>query len=168
MIRAFDFRRLSAVRTTRKQLVVPIFSQASIWAGVSQMLTRFTISVANAWSFELPIIPPNSSFVAAVSWTDGSGYVYRYKLWDDGVLYFPVYAGERIGTSNVNLEIWSVENEALAYLDEEWILRTSKLILPEICTTCVEGSESVGITENPFTSVPPYQYCNPFCSPLCS
>ena len=132
------------------------------------MLTRFTISVTNAWSFELPIIPQNSSFVAAISWTDGSGYVYRYKLWDDGVLYVSIYNGERIGSNNVNLEIWNVENEALAYLDEGWTLKTSKLILPEICTTCVEGSERVELVENPFSSVPAYQYCNPFCSPLCS
>ena len=168
MIQAFPYRKLYPVRTTRKQLVVPVFAIANTWSGVSQMLTRVSVSALNAWSFELPVIPQNSSYLAAVSWTDSEGFVYRYKLWDDGVLYFPVYNGERIGVNNVQLEIWNVENEPLAYIDEEWVLKTSKLILPEICTDCTPGSEVVSLTENPFSSVPAYQYCNPFCSPLCS
>lgn len=159
------YRQLTAVRATRKSLVVPAFAYPSTWAGVSQMLSRYSIGNTNQFSIKLPVSAPDDSFLAAVSWAS-SPYVYRYKLWEAGVLYFPLYAGERIG-ENAYIEIWSV-NTATAELTADWTIQVSKLILPSICSSCTPNSELVTLAEVPFSSVPAYQYCNPFCSPLCS
>lgn len=163
-MRDVSYRQLTAVRATRKTLVVPAFAYPSTWAGVSQMLTRFSVGNTTPFSIKLPIGAPNDSFLAAVSWAE-SPYVYRYKLWEAGVLYFPTYSGERIG-ANAYIEIWSV-NTATAELIADWTLSVSKLILPSICGDCTTNTESATLAESPFVSVPAYQYCSPFCSPLC-
>lgn len=163
-MRDAEFRGLTSVKATRKTLVIPTFTYAAVWTGVSSMLASAPLSNTNPFSFKRPITAPNNSFVAAVRWSE-SPYVYRYKLWDDGVLYFPVYDGEQLG-ANAVFEVWSVKDQALAYLEEDWTLTCSKLVLPDICL-CIRGSESATAVLSTPTSIPAYQYCNPLCSPLC-
>lgn len=158
------YRRISAIRATRKTLVVPEFSYASAWVGVSQMLAQYSIGNTNPFTLKRPIEQPNESFVAAVRWSV-SPYVFRYKFADLGVLYFPVYNGEQIGAA-AWVEIWSVAGSVLAYTDEDWVLTASKLILPDLCQ-CIENTESLTLAEAAYSVLPPYGYCNPFCSPLC-
>lgn len=159
------YRRISAVRASRKTLIVPSFAYAATWIGVSEMLASAAISNTNPFSIKRPITAPNSTFVAAVRWSE-SPYVYRYKLWDDGVLYFPVYNGEQIG-ANAYLELWSVADQALAAITSDWTLTVSKLVLPDLCQ-CILNFESTTLALAAPTEIPAYQYCNPLCTPLCS
>ena len=163
-MRDSEYRVITAIRATRKTLTVPTFLYAATWTGVSSMLASAPLSNLNPFSFKRPITAPNDSFVAAVRWSV-SPYVYRYKLWDDGVLYFPVYNGEQIG-ANAVLEIWSVADQATAYLEESWTLTCSKLVLPDLCQCIVNTESATAVLATP-TVVPPYQYCNALCSPLC-
>jgi hypothetical protein len=145
--------------------VLPAFSYASAWAGVSQMLARYSIGNTNPFSFKRPVVPENESFVAAVSWAEDP-YVFRYKLSDLGVLYFPVYDGGQIG-ANAYLEIWDVTGSSLASITDDWILQASKLIVPDICN-CLLVYELTQAQYVDTPVLPAYAYCNIFCDPLCS
>ena len=153
---------------TRKTLRIPAFAYASTWSGVSFLLARYSIGNTNPFSFKRPIVQPNESFVAAVSWSE-SPYVYRYKLAADigEVLYFPTYRDYQIGVG-AYLEIWSVAGSALASTAADWTLYTSQLVLPTLCGPCQENTEEVTGVAETLSSLPPYQYCNPFCTPLCT
>ena len=132
------------------------------------MLARFSIGNSNSFNFKRPFTQPNETFCAAISWAV-SPYVYRYKLSEDigELLYFPLLVNQQIGP-NAYLEIWDVEDESLAATDEDWELRVSKLVLPSLCEPCQNNEESVTLTEITGETLPPYQDCNPFCSPLCT
>lgn len=159
------YRGISAVRATRKTIVVPAFSYASTWAGVSSMLARYSIGNTNPFTFKRPVQQPNETFLAAVSWAE-SPYVFRYKLADIGVLYFPKYTGQQIG-ANAYLEIWDVSGEAVAAIASDWTLACSKLVLPDLCL-CTPGSETATLASEVPVVLPAYHYCNPFCTPLCT
>ena len=164
-MRDVAFRGLSAVKATRKTLVIPDFLYASVWPGVSQMLARYSIGNTNPFSLKRPIIQPNETFVAAVSWAE-TPYVYRYKLADLGILFFPVYNGEQIGV-NAYIEIWSVASAAAAINTSDWTLTASKLVLPDLCD-CTVNTESAILYGVIPSSTPVGHNCNPFCDPFCS
>jgi len=153
---------------TRQRLIIPAFSYASSWGGVSQMLTRFGIGNLKPFTVKRPIEQPNESFVAAISW-NRAPYVYRYKLMSGigEVLYFPRLNNQQIGVG-AYLEIWSVNGSSLAEASENWELQTSKLVLPTLCYPCQEELEYTTAVEHFTSTLPPAQYCNPFCSPLCA
>ena len=159
------YRGITAVRATRRTVVVPEFSYASVWSGVSTMLARYAIGNTNPFTFKRPVTQPNETFVAAVSWAN-SPYVYRYKFDDLGVLYFPSYTGEQIG-ANAYFEIWDVAGEALAYTEEDWTLTCSKLILPDLCQ-CIRNYETSTLAAEVPVALPVGHYCNPLCDPLCA
>lgn len=164
-MRDASYRGIAAVRATRKTIVVPAFSYANTWTGVSELLARYSIGNTNPFTLRRPVEQPNETFVAAISWAE-SPYVYRYKLSDLGVLYFPLYTGQQIG-SNAYLEIWNVGGEAVADIDDDWTLTCSKLVLPDLCQ-CIVNEESATLVPIVPVSVPAYTYCNPFCFPLCT
>lgn len=142
MNRSQSFRGLSPHRGTRRKLIIPAFSSTSpTWAGVSEITKRFSLSLPNDFSFKLPITQPNESFVAAVSWTSGL-VTYRFKFSELGVLYYPVYNGERLNKDSY-LEIWSVAGESTTYTDTEWVLETSGLVLPTIQTDITDNYETI-------------------------
>ena len=159
------FRKVSAIQATRKTIVVPEFSYPSVWSGVSSMLAQFPVQNTNPFTFRRPVEQPNETFVAAVRWSVAP-YVYRYKFADLGVLYFPVYDGERIG-ANAYIEIWDVSGESLAYTEDDWIITCSKLSLPNLCM-CTSTAESVILAAVVPSVLPAYHYCNPLCTPLCT
>jgi hypothetical protein len=163
-VRDAAYRRISAVRATRKTLVVPTFAYAATWGFASHMLAMYSIGNVNPFTFKRPIVQPTETFVAAVSWSEPP-YVFRYKLADLGVLYFPIYNGEQIG-ANAYFEIWNVSGSSVAYIEEDWTLTCSKLILPDLCQ-CITNTESATASFLEVSVLPTYQFCNPFCSPLC-
>ena len=157
------YRPLSALIAGRASIVVPDFTGVTTWVGVSLMLARYPVENTGEYSLKLPIDAPNGTIVACVSWTDGT-YVFRYKLWEGGVLYWPVYNGERIG-ANSYIEIWSTaESNAPAF--DAMTFYTSRRVFPDL-VNCLPGVESKTLVAKAFTSVPSYQAENPFCSPLC-
>lgn len=164
-MRDAEYRGISAVRATRKTIVVPEFSYAAVGSPTSTMLARYSISNTNPFTFKRPVEQPNETFVAAVSWAEAP-YVFRYKFADLGVLYFPLYTGQQIGV-NAYLEIWDVVGEVLAYTDADWTLTVSKLVLPDLCQ-CLVNTESATLVADIPVALPAYHYCNPLCTPLCT
>ena len=162
------FINVAPIGSTRKKIIIPYFSLASTWGGVSAMLARYAIGNLNPFTVKRPIVQPNETFIAAISWAEDP-YVYRYKVTENigEVLYFPVYVQERIG-ANAYIEIWSVASEPLAAIGANWELRVSNLVLPTLCEPCQENEESQILVQAYPQTLPPAQHCNPFCSPLCT
>lgn len=162
------FREAVAIKVVRRKLAISAFAYANTWGGVSQMLARHAIGNTNPFTLKRPIEQPNETFIAAVSWAESSGYVFRLKLTENigEVLYFPLYDGQQIG-ANAYLEIWNVNGEALASISDSWTLTCSKLAFPDLCY-CLEGSDIVQPAPITGETLPPYHHCNPFCSPLCT
>lgn len=140
------YRAMNPQRGTRRTVVIPAFNfDAPSWSGVSEICGRFTLQLPNDFSLKLPVVQPSNSFVAAVSWTL-DGITFRFKLADLGVLYYPVYNGERMN-KDIYLEIWSVYDEPLAESLSSWVIETSGLVLPTIKTDISDNYESVTATE---------------------
>ena len=130
----YPFSPSTAQAPSRTEILLPAFSYTVSWAGVSDLLATWSVGNTTEVSLKLPIDAPNDSFVLCVSWTEGLD-TYRFKLWDGGVLHYPLYNGERIGTS-AKIEVWSAGSSD-AELDEDFTLYSSWLSEPEVCTcTC--------------------------------
>ncbi len=159
---------------TRAQFVLPAFLlPVPTWLGASDIIAQYSISNSYYFSLKLPIEQFGENFVLAIRWAEGT-IIRRFKLWGDigEVLYFPVYAGERIGYNAV-FELWSIDSEAAPELDEESTLDTSVLIMQDDsivgnCCTCTNGSLVTTLTQSTPSVLPPYANCNPFCTSLCS
>lgn len=160
------YREITAVGSTRKRIIIPAFSQISTWAGVSQMLARYSISNVKPFNLKRPFEQPNESFCAAISWNEAP-YVYRYKLTSGigEVLYFPELVNQQIGVG-AYFEIWSVAGSGVAATTANWTLEVSKLVLPSL-QPCLVNYEQETLPSDLPGVLPPNQYCNPFCFPLC-
>jgi len=160
------FSASTPVGPVRTQYVLPAFSLAPTWTGVSGLLARYPLGNTGPLSLKRPIVHPEGEFVLAISYAE-SPYVFRYKLADQGdTLKFPVYAGEQL-EAGAYLEVWSTADET-AVLASDFTLESS--VLNETsCNTmaCTQPTSVVTLTATPFTEVPADQECNPFCSPLC-
>lgn len=111
-------------------------------AVASQILATFTLPFTTAWSIRFPVAVPSTSFVALVTWLDGTKVV-RRKLWSDigERIVCPLYAGETI-PAGAKLEIWSVPDQ-VATLAEQWRLNIGFLSLPSTPAD-ITGIEVVG------------------------
>lgn len=119
----YYFNKPQVVVPSRTKLVLPQFTHSVVWLGVSELLARYPLlNTERKLSIALPVRPPNSTFLLAISWTEND-VPYRYKFWDGGSLHFPIYDGQRIGL-NAYLEVWSIDDVTAATADE-FILYTS-------------------------------------------
>jgi len=139
----------------RTILVIPAFSLPATFPGVSELLTQFSIGNTDEFSLKIPITS-EASYVLAVRWTSSTN-TYRYRLWNSGVLYFPVYAGSRIGL-NAYFEVWSVSGSALA-VSAGRQLEASWLNYPD---AGLETSDVINCSEVPLVAIPPNPHTNPF------
>ena len=168
------FRDATYLQPQRVKIVIPIFSEAvPVWAGASTLLTQFPISNTDYYfSFKLPIAVFGTAFIAAIRWKVDD-VCYRFKLWDNtlGILYYPVYAGEKIGL-NAILEIWSINSALVPALATAKTLYSSQILFPEdatgSCLSCTEPEQTITLVETAASVLPPYAFCNPFCSSLCN
>ena len=160
------FVPLSRLNTTRTTIVLPAFTLASSWTGLSYLLGRFPVGNTRAFSLKLPI-EPQDSFLLAVSWS-ASPYFFRYKLYEDvgEKLSYPVYNGEKIGLG-AYFEVWSVAGTSYAMLSSNLSLSTSWINQPTACPACSQNSVEQVLDIVTPSSVPVGGYCNPFCSPIC-
>lgn len=140
--------------------------------GVSNIGATFPINNENPFSIKRPIdLTYRNNWILAVRWEIEPGIAARYKLWTSTnlvpeTLYFPVYAGERIGVNAV-LEVWSIYNLGALELTENFVLYTSRFSVPSTCGCCPSVSpESVQLTQHEPTFTV-YGACNPFCLDLC-
>lgn len=165
-----DFRKFEkflAIQPTRLKFVLPAFTlDASAWTGASVIVAEYAINNNYWFSFKLPIDAFGENFVAAIRYVSGSAVI-RAKLFDhdDAVLYYPLYAGEKIGLNAV-LEIWSVNTANAPTLAADETLYSSVLEFPDDCPSCCSQPDvSQVLATIAFVNVP-YGYCNPFCLPL--
>lgn len=127
----YPFRRGSLQVPARAQIQVEAFNYNVNWLGVSELLSSWDLNNTTAFSLKLPITAPNSTFLLCLSWEDEAGDTVRFKLWDGGVLYYPIYNGERIQPDG-RLEVWSI-GPLTAALDETFTLYSSQLTEPDLC-----------------------------------
>lgn len=140
-MRYYAFAPASVQDAQYTTLQLPAFSYNVVWGGLSEVLAIYSVANDTPFSFDFPIIAPSTTFVLCVAWTDSAGETYRYKLWDAGTaLYYPVYAGQRIGVS-AQLEIWST-GAVTAVNSDVFNLYSSDLVLPEssCVLTCLQPS----------------------------
>lgn len=135
----YPYRASTVDGPIRAQVQLAAFSYTVSWYGVSDLLATYDINNNNEFSFQLPITAPNDTFILCVAWTDEDGNALRFKLWDGGVLYYPVYNGERIG-ADAQLEVWSADNVTAA-MGSTFILYSSQLTEPELCV-CTSTSQT--------------------------
>lgn len=175
-MRIQDFNRFKSptvIQPTRAKLLLSPFTlAASTWAGASTILAQYSISNDYWFSFKTPIRAFGENFVLAIRYYDAENdVIVRYKLWEDvdEILFYPVYAGERIGLNAV-LEVWSVDTTDAPVLSDDYTFYTSVLSFPpqQLCAGCCQeaNSETLLIASDP-SVLPPYAYCNPFCEGLC-
>lgn len=129
---------------TRTEIQLAAFNYDVDWLGVSDLLSTWDINNTTEFSLQLPITAPNDTFLLCVAWTDEDGNALRYKLWDGGVLYYPVYDGQRIGV-DAQLEIWSID-DITAAMTEAFIMYSSWLEEPELCV-CTPGANDSSVIE---------------------
>lgn len=115
----------------RTAVTLDAFRYDVTWTGVSDLLSTWDINNSSEFSLQLPIEAPNETFLLCVAWEDSDGNAFRYKLWDGGVLHYPVYNGERIGVDG-KLEVWSIAS-LTAELEETFTMYSSYLEEPELC-----------------------------------
>ena len=132
----YPYRRSTVDYATRTEIQLAAFNYNVTWLGVSDLLSTWDINNNTEFSLQLPLTAPNETFILCVSWTDADGNAYRYKLWDGGVLYYPVYGGQRIGV-DAQLEVWSI-GAVTATLSDTFIMYSSWLDEPELCI-CTSG-----------------------------
>lgn len=168
------FRDVALVQPTRAKLIVPAFVlPASIWTGASLVLAEFAFGNSFWFSVKLPIKKFGTSFIAAIRYYDADNdVIVRYKLWDDddAVLFFPVYAGERLGL-NAILEIWSLDLTTLPTLAADKTLYSSVFAFPPnmSCSACCTIPDAQVLLAQIAPSVlPPYAACNPWCDGMCT
>lgn len=101
----YPFVASAAITTSRIKYNLPAFSYAVTWLGVSDRLATYPLLNETWVSLVTPIEDPDETFVLAVAW-EVDGFVYRMKIFGEGVLHYPVYNGEAIGPMGV-LEVWS-------------------------------------------------------------
>lgn len=154
------FVRPTVLSPQRETLTLPAFSvDPAEWTGASTILRRFPFQNTYYFSIRTPVVEFGSNFVLAVSWV-ADGITYRYKFWDAGVLYYPVYDGERIGLNAV-FEIWSVETTGGAVLLADEVFQLSILLFADYCvrscgnpagnlTLVMEDPDLLTDYENPF------------------
>lgn len=172
----FDkFGNPTIIQPERVQMIIPAFTlSASVWAGASVVLAEYEIGNDYYFSFKKPVPVFGENFVAAVRWHEGDDTtIRRFKFWADpddlDVLYYPIYAGEKVGLSAV-IEIWSVNTASMPTLDDDETLETSVLTFPSIQTQscgCTVPSSIITLTQTDPSVLPPGAYCNPFCDDLC-
>jgi len=147
----YAFSRAEVQEPVRTEVVLPAFDYNVIWAGVSDLQASWDINNTTEFSFQRPIDAPNETFILCVAWENEDDVTLRYKFWEGGVLHYPIYDGERIGTS-ARLEVWSVELDH-ATLDDEFVLYSSWLTEPEICI-CTGGTAVATRIESTETITP--------------
>lgn len=135
----YPFRKSTVDAPARAQIQLEAFRYDVDWLGVSDLLSTWDINNTAEFSLQLPITAPNATFLLCVAWADEDGNAFRFKLWDGGVLYYPVYNGERIGV-DAQLEIWSIGDITAEY-DETFIMYSSQLSEPELCI-CTPSSST--------------------------
>jgi len=167
------FRDANSIEAQRKKIIIPSFTlSVPVWAGASALLAQFPIGNTDYYfSFKLPFTVFGSNFVPAIRWKLDDT-CYRFVFWENSkaVLYYPVYAGERIGLSAV-LEIWSINSSSAPVLTSNTTLYSSQIVFPEAITSpgcaCENPDESITLTQQAASVLPPYAFCNPFCNNLC-
>ncbi len=110
-------------------ITLPIFEIDNLlWAGASYVSIQFDYTVASNISLiPVPVKPGGLNFILCVKWRVGTT-VYRYKLWDhnDGLLYVPLYTGQRVG-KNFVLEVWTISSSETVSLSSPVNFYTSLL-----------------------------------------
>lgn len=139
----YGFRPSRADLATRTTVTLDAFTYNVTWTGVSDLLSQWSINNTTEFSFQLPIYEVNNTFVLAVAWEDDDGNAFRYKLWDNGTLHYPVYNGERIGV-DAKLEVWSVDNVTAA-MPDDLVLYSSWMVEPENCACSAYDAPALNI-----------------------
>jgi hypothetical protein len=135
----YPYRKSTIDYATRTEVLLAAFNYNVTWLGVSDLLSTWDINNTTEFSIQLPVTAPNDTFLLCVAWTDEDGNALRYKLWDGGVLHYPIYGGERIGV-DAQLEVWSID-DITASLADDFTLYSSWMEEPELCV-CTPGSNA--------------------------
>jgi hypothetical protein len=171
MIQSFaKFTNATYLQPTRIKIVIPAFTlDIPTWANASQLLAEFPVGNTDYYfSLKLPTPAFGSEFICAIRWKLDD-ICSRFKLWNDtlGILYFPIYSGERIGL-NAIIEIWSIDSNDAPTLSADKTLYSSQIVFPDsYCDTCEIPSETITLVQTAASPLPPYANCNPFCDNLC-
>ncbi len=116
-------------RSQQGYIQLPVFAVTGLtWAGSSYIGVQFDFTLPANFSIpRLPVKPVGVNFILCIKWRVGTT-VYRYKLWDhnDGLLYVPLYSGQRIG-KNCVLECWTISSSTTISLTTPLTIYTSLL-----------------------------------------
>ena len=136
------FYAATEIKPQRNKLVIPAFSYPQTWTGVSELLYRYPIAQSVPISIKLPITE-HDEFVLGASYADPDGHTYRWRFWEGGVLWYPVYNGEKIG-SNGYIELWSVYgvDPAVSTEDIELEISLHEEPVTGYCGSCCENSST--------------------------
>ena len=163
-----QFYSVTPIEPARNIFILPAFVLgAPEWSGASTLLSLYSFGNTDyKFSLKLPITEFGENFVPSIRYVE-DGIVYRFKLWEAGTLYFPVYNGEKIGLNAV-LEIWSLNTEDAPVLDENQNLYSSVFTFPSIQSynTAVFPQEILLTLVPTPDPIPPDTFCNPFCENL--
>lgn len=128
----------------RIPVVVPAFSYTDLeWLGASRVLFEVDYALTSRITLAYPVATPaGADFMLAVRLSDGT----RYKLYDhaDGVLHYPIYAGQLLTTS-FTIEIWSVDSST-ATLSSALDIPSNSTEL-DICYASTASTEYTGTTD---------------------
>lgn len=160
------FKEPTVIQPQRLNIIIPEFTFAvPAWNGVSELLGAMPLGNTYYFSFKVPIEEFGENFDLAIRWTEGS-IQRRAKFWDarGEVLYYPVYAGERIGLS-AYLEIWSVDSDEAPLLASSQVLQSSVLAFPQgaNCGCCVQPEAEQILEMVEVEPCNPYSYCLAVC-----
>ncbi len=161
------YRGADIIKPQRMTVVVPVFALSlPTWGGVSELLGEMPLDNSYYFSFKTPLRAFGAGYVLAIRWTD-AGNTNRLKLWEgeDEVLYYPVYAGERIGLNAV-IEIWSINSSTIPANTLAKALKISVLAFPTgaCCTCCSQPEASQELAVEASDPCPPYDFCSPWCN----
>lgn len=167
-----QFRNATYINPARHVYILPAFLlPVPVWAGASTLIAQYELSNSTPISIRAPVAEFGENFMVAVRWITDGQYINRFKFWDNdlGVLLFPIYNSERIGTNAV-IEIWSIDSASAPELDADVNIESSILVFPagsgssiNVPTCCSQPSESITLVASEPVVLPPNSSCNPFC-----
>lgn len=127
---------------------LPAFALTGLtWKGASEIVRQYNYSATKNFSLRnRPVKPTDADFVLCIRYRIGDS-VYRYKLWGDDNLVLngvSLYSGQVI-KKNFCLEIWSLNGETTATLDESITLRSGIMqVITDYSDTPADTEDATG------------------------
>lgn len=164
----------AAVRAAAR-ILVPAFDITFAYSG-TPVLARHVL-IGN--TVPMSLVPFASAqaddFLLCIRWAVGP-LAFRYKLWENADVKFPLYAGQEIPADISYLEVWGIDDSGTATLSSELAITTSILASRSTCSPCnavdangnsYASADDMSLTLETIPVLPADTECNPFCFPLC-